>query len=228
MSRVEHLAEGVTLYLGDCREILPTLGPVDAAVTDQPYGTGWASGGRGIGEFGAKHQSPAWDIWSTDWIALCQAGTVAAFCPASRLMDLFNAFGGGQLRAYVKSNPRPALGSADAPSIEPIVVYPKVRFGTVQHFTTYNGDNEFHPTQKPLALMQWLVSGVSALGETVVDPFMGSGTTGVAAVKLGRRFIGIEIELAYFDIACRRIRAALDTPDLFIEPPKPLRQEAFL
>lgn len=227
-ARKEVLADGVELFLGDCREILPTLPKVDAVVTDQPYGTGWVrGGGKNAGEFAAAGEKPAWDVWNTDWIGLAKAETVAAFCPSSRLRDLLNAFGGGALRTYVKSNPRPALGG-DAPSLEPIVVYPKVRFGAQQHFTAYNGDNDFHPTQKPISLMCWLVEGVTARGETVLDPFMGSGSTGVAAVQLGRRFIGIEIEPKYFDIACRRISEALRQQDLFIEKPKPAKQEAML
>jgi site-specific DNA-methyltransferase (adenine-specific)/modification methylase len=84
-----------------------------------------------------------------------------------------------------------------------------------------------HPTQKPLGLMRWCLDFVPD-ARTILDPFMGSGTTGVAAVKLGRRFIGIEIEEKYFDIACRRISEALKQPDLFIERPKPAKQEAFL
>lgn len=217
MSRKETIAEGVELYLGDCREILPTLGKVDAVVTDQPYGTGWVrGGGKNAGDFAASGEKPAWDVWNTDWIKLAQADTFAAFCPSSRLRDLLNDFGGGQLRTYVKSNPRPALGT-DAPSLEPIVIYPKVRFGSTQHLVAYNGDNQFHPTQKPLSIMQWLVEGVSAPGELVCDPFMGSGSTGVAAVRLGRRFIGIEIEPQYFEAACRRIGEATKQPDLFIE-----------
>ncbi len=62
----------------------------------------------------------------------------------------------------------------------------------------------------------------------ILDPFMGSGTTGVACAKLGRKFIGIEIEPKYFDIACERIRKAYDQPDMFIERPKPPKQEALL
>lgn len=225
MTRVETIGDA-TLYLGDCREILRTLPRVDAIVTDQPYGTGWVRGGRGVGKFSADGEKPAWDVWNTDWIALARAGTVAAFCPSSRLRDLLNAFGGGQLRAYIKSNPRPALGEADAPSIEPIVVYPKVRFGSTAHFVAYNGDNEDHPTQKPLQLMHWLVRGVSAAGETVCDPFMGSGTTGVACVQLGRRFVGIEISPEYFDAACRRVEEAWKQPRLFDEPKPPPTQGA--
>ena len=84
-----------------------------------------------------------------------------------------------------------------------------------------------HPTQKPLATITPLLTVSTLRGETILDPFMGSGTTGVAAVKLGRKFIGIEIEPKYFDIAVRRIQAALDAPDMFVERPKPAKQETF-
>ena len=80
-----------------------------------------------------------------------------------------------------------------------------------------------HPTQKPVPLMKWCIERTGA--ETILDPFMGSGTTGVACAKLGRTFIGIEIEPKYFDIACRRIEAAMNQPDLFIEQPKPKAEQ---
>ena len=80
------------------------------------------------------------------------------------------------------------------------------------------GENSIHPTQKPIAVMEWAI-GKSADADTILDPFMGSGTTGVAAVKLGRKFIGIEIEPKYFDIACRRISEALKQGDLLIDMP---------
>ena len=83
-----------------------------------------------------------------------------------------------------------------------------------------------HPTQKPIELMEWCLSLLPD-ASTILDPFMGSGTTGVACVKLGRRFIGIEIEPRYFDIACRRIEEATKQPDLFIEPPREAEQLAF-
>lgn len=81
-----------------------------------------------------------------------------------------------------------------------------------------------HPNEKPVALIQRLLKKCPP--GHVLDPFMGSGTTGVAAVKLGRKFTGIEIEPKYFDIACRRISDALARPDMFVEPPKPAKQEA--
>ncbi len=74
-------------------------------------------------------------------------------------------------------------------------------------------DGKEHPTQKPLQLMQWCL-GFLPEKDTILDPFMGSGTTGVACAKLGRKFIGIEIEPKYFDIACKRVQAAVDEPRL--------------
>jgi DNA modification methylase len=84
-----------------------------------------------------------------------------------------------------------------------------------------------HPFQKPLAVMEWCL-GFLPDAETILDPFMGSGTTGVACVNLGRKFIGIEIEPKYFDIACRRIEEAYRQPRLFVEPPPQPKQEALL
>ncbi|RJP47930.1 MAG: site-specific DNA-methyltransferase [Anaerolineaceae bacterium] len=85
-----------------------------------------------------------------------------------------------------------------------------------------------HPCSRALVHQEFVVNWCSDEGETILDPFMGSGTTGVAAVKLGRKFIGIEIEPKYFDIACRRISDALKQPDMFVEQPKPPKQEALL
>lgn len=87
------------------------------------------------------------------------------------------------------------------------------------------GETGDHPTQKPLSLMKWCIEHLPPTARTILDPFMGSGTTGVAAAMLGRRFIGIEIDPKYFDIACRRIEAAMKQPDLFIEQPKPKAQQ---
>jgi len=85
-----------------------------------------------------------------------------------------------------------------------------------------------HPTQKPLALMKWCIGFLPEDAQTILDPFMGSGTTGVACAKLGRKFIGIELDEDYFNIACERIRKAYDQPDLFVEPPQVMKQEDLL
>ena len=84
-------------------------------------------------------------------------------------------------------------------------------------------DGKEHPTQKPIQLMQWCL-GFLPQGHTILDPFMGSGTTGVACANLGRSFIGIELDPGYFDIACRRIAKACEQPRLFDDPPpKPVQ-----
>lgn len=86
-------------------------------------------------------------------------------------------------------------------------------------------DGAVHPTQKPLALIKWCIKYLPPTAQTILDPFMGSGTTGVACAKMGRKFIGIEREPEYFDIACKRIEDAYKQPDLFVAPvAKPIQQ----
>ncbi len=82
-----------------------------------------------------------------------------------------------------------------------------------------------HPTQKPVGVMKWCLKQLPSNCRTILDPFMGSGTTGIAAVKGGYSFTGIEIDPTYFEIACRRISEAHRQPDLFIESSAPLKQE---
>jgi len=97
----------------------------------------------------------------------------------------------------------------------------------VLSFAPVDGEAKDHIAEKPIKLLETLV-GITLPGAVVLDPFMGSGTTGIAAVQLGRKFIGIEIEPKYFDIACRRISDTLSQPDMFIKKPKPAKQEVFL
>jgi len=85
-----------------------------------------------------------------------------------------------------------------------------------------------HPTPKPVDLMGRIIRNSSDRDDVVLDPFMGSGTTGVACVKLGRKFIGIEIDRKYFDIACRRIEEAYAQPDMFVEAEKPKAEQIAL
>lgn len=97
--------------------------------------------------------------------------------------------------------------------------------GTVANIISQMPPRErLHPNEKPIELIERLVSIHTSEADTVCDPFMGSGTTGVACAKLGRKFIGIELEPKYFDIACRRIDEAYKQPRLFAEPaPKPVQ-----
>lgn len=221
MSRIEHLAEGVTLYLGDCREILPTLGKVDAVVTDPPYGIAhlWKGGNRhGWGKASDE------GVLRNEWDVSPLSGELLNLILASAKEHVIwggNYFDLPPSRCwYVWNKPERGFTLAEAElawtnkdSIVRVFDAPRSEPGRV------------HPTQKPVALMSWCIEKVKG---TVLDPFMGSGTTGVACAKIGRRFIGIEIEPKYFDIARRRIQAALDAPDMFIEAPKPAKQEAML
>jgi site-specific DNA-methyltransferase (adenine-specific)/modification methylase len=91
----------------------------------------------------------------------------------------------------------------------------------------WSGEEKQHPTMKPLAVMLWSIEK-SGNAETILDPFMGSGTTGVAAIQMGRKFIGIEREPKYFDIACNRIEQAVAQPQLFeTEPVKHIQEDMF-
>jgi DNA modification methylase len=243
MSRVEKLAKGVELHLGDCREILPTLPRVDAVVTDPPYGVGFTgkktkhtnnSGGCSYLDTEENFRTVILPAISS---ALGVADRAAIFTGIRRLNEypppkdiggITCPNGGGRSSwgfgcyhpiAFYGSSPYIAAGLGARPTAT-------VMYHPGMHVTCEN-DNE-HPCPKPIAFMEWAVNIATLTNQTILDPFMGSGTTGVAAVKLGRRFIGIEIEERYFDIAVRRIQAALDAPDLFVESPGPARQEALL
>lgn len=100
------------------------------------------------------------------------------------------------------------------------------RHGVFTFNKSHGGGKAPHPTTKPLPLMRELVSLFTADRDVILDPFMGSGTTGIACAKMGRKFIGIEIDEKYFDIACRRIEEAYKQPDMFIAPVEPQIQEA--
>lgn len=99
--------------------------------------------------------------------------------------------------------------------------------GVYTHLCNPTSRHGAHPTEKPINLMSDLVRDFTNQGQTILDPFMGSGTTGVACIKLGRKFIGIELDPDYFDIACQRIRDAYAQPDMFLEAEKPSKPEQF-
>jgi|688.fasta_scaffold600516_2 site-specific DNA-methyltransferase (adenine-specific)/modification methylase len=191
-----------TLFLGDCLELLPTLAAGFVYVTDQPYGTGWVRGGGAVGEFKAKHEKPEWDVWDLTWLKkLNSPKRIAAFCPAARTEELCYALTSPMVMHYRKSNVRP-----NGLDREPIVVSPpRVPRNDEWKKLAYNGDMPFHPCQKPLPIMAWLLESVSDETETVVDPFMGSGTTGVACLRTGRNFIGIEKDPKHFATAVERL-----------------------
>ena len=209
--RIETIG-AATLYCGDCREVLPTLPKVDAVITDPPYGMAEKLSSTGSGRWKKLYDAKggfAWDqeapklvldlpafadrviIWGGNFFAL----------PPSREWLVWNKI----IRNFSTSVCELAWTNLDRP---------------VDAFDYSHGqlatEGKQHPTQKPLGLMKWCIekTGV-ADGALILDPYMGSGTTGVAAVQMGRRFIGIEREPKYFDIAVRRIEQAQKQSDMF-------------
>lgn len=215
MSRVEVIGD-CTLYLGDCREILPTLGGYAVCLSDPPYGMNYQSG-RATDTLwsGGKRIAGDKDTSARDGmlrlIGDCPAlifGTRKRPEPAATRMVL-----------TWDKGPALGMGALDLPwkpSSEEIYVIGKgftgrrdesnVLYCPPVQSMAKNG--RLHPNEKPVALLQRLLAKSPA--GTVIDPFMGSGSTGEAAIKSGRAFIGIESVAAYFDIACRRLAKAVD------------------
>jgi site-specific DNA-methyltransferase (adenine-specific) len=204
-----------TLYQGDCREILPTLGKVEAVVTDPPYGMAFKSNHRII-----EHREIANDKDDTLLAWACEidaSHSKYVFCrwdniyampkPKSLITWVKNNWSMGDLLHEHGRQTEVALFYSGAehqwPNERPsdVVMAPRTA-------------NSYHPTEKSVELMQKVVKWTSGI---VIDPFMGSGTTGVACVKMNRSFIGIELDPDYFEIACQRIRDAYAQPDMFYE-----------
>lgn len=233
--RKETLADGVELYLGDCREVLASFPPcfrVDAVITDPPYGVNLGKDGpSSIG----KTAYASFEDTPENIRAVCvpvleeciRRFGRAVFTPGNKncfsypqpdeIGAIFNPAGAGFSKwGFTTSQPILYYGKdPHSPAKKPQAIY-----------STELSEKNGHPCPKPFKLMKWLVDRGSLHGETVLDPFMGSGTTGVAAVNLGRKFIGIELEPKYFDIARRRIADELSRPSMFVETPKPAKQEA--
>jgi site-specific DNA-methyltransferase (adenine-specific) len=222
-----------TLYLGDCMDILPTLDRVDAVITDPPYivgakGCGLAGDRVYLKEITDKKLDDGFDF-----SLLTNFENWMVFCGKQQLVELLNfaesQTGKWMLLTWNKTNPTPLTNNNYLPDTEYIVHLwqPNRLFGKYQDKSRFivlpAGGGEFdHPTVKPLAIMNKCVSLTSKTNETILDPFMGSGTTGVAAVQMGRKFIGIEREPKYFDIACRRIEDAQKQLDMFAETITPV------
>ncbi len=221
----EVLAEGVELWLGDCVEVLPLLGKIDALVTDPPYGIAenykspvsgkkwkktWQNRVNGIDLRNSWDQKPVDNVFLLRLIEMVKEAIIWGGnyfdLPPSRCWFVWD-----------KSQRNFSLADGELAW---------TNLNSVLRIATIMRDSKSeHPTQKPMALMLWCLSRID--GNIIFDPFMGSGTTGVAAVSLGRSFIGIEKEPTYFDMACRRIDAALSKDSFFIPKPKqrrPLKQ----
>ncbi len=215
-----------TLYLGDCMDILPMLEKVDAVITDPPYGIGADTGIGKITKEGSDF-SKALKGWDS------------STPPKELFDDLIKKakvciFWGGN---YFSLPPTPTLLIWDKVQPEKFTLAmaevawcntgKPMKIYRWKSMSINNGNPKHHPTQKPLGLMKWCIQQAGN-PETILDPFMGSGTTGVAAIQLGRKFIGIEREPKYFDIACERIEQAVAQGQLFAPEPMKQIQESFL
>lgn len=226
-ARVEQIGLA-TLYLGDCREIAPSLPRPAAVITDPPYGIAHQKGASGKrGAYSGRHDvrrngdaiagdaepfDPAPWLTAADAVVLWGANHFAQRLPHGRWLA-WNKLGG----------------------MEPWDSFSDVEFawhserGADRIFSHLwkglcqagAGEKRDHPTQKPVALMRWCIEQAKvAPGGLILDPYLGSGSTGVAAVQMGHPFTGIEIDPRYFDTACRRIEAAQRQADLFVQPMK--------
>jgi DNA modification methylase len=197
---VVRLSDSVTLINGDCRDVLPV--ECDIIITDQPYGTGWIrGGGKKAGEFKRRKEGAEWDVFDLAWMDAAPP-RVAAFCPVQGVWDMCQRLPRPHVLKYRKTNPAPY-----GVPCEPVVSSHAMPGEWEKAF--YNGDNSLHPCQKPVDLLAWLVNGLTVEGETVCDPFMGSGSTGVACIRTGRKFIGVEKDARYFEIARQRLENEL-------------------
>lgn len=191
--------DGITIYHGDCRDVLPGLGPVDLVLTDPPYGIeGTWSGGNSHGW--GRHRGKA-EVWDTrpDWftstvplkpVAIVWGGQYLGLPPSGSWLvwdKIVREWTGGHCELAWTNLGKPIRAFS----------YAHGQLAT---------EGKDHPTQKPLPLMRWCIefAGIPE-GGLVLDPFMGSGTTLRAAMDLGRRAIGIEIEERYCEIAARRL-----------------------
>jgi site-specific DNA-methyltransferase (adenine-specific) len=201
-----------TLYLGACEDVLPLIERVDACITDPPYGinANKQTLGKGKKEF---DRGGDWDSGAPD-LELCVASApLLCFWGGNYFTDQLPPTNDWLI--WHKVNDGRSFSECEMAW---------TNFGRqTRHLSHHwSGEEKQHPTQKPLPVMHWCIKQ-SKIAGTILDPFMGSGTTGVAAIQLGRKFIGIERDPRYFDIACKRIEQAVAQGQLFA--PEPAKQE---
>jgi len=239
--RVETIGSA-KLYLGDCMEIMQCLPEVDHVITDPPYSANthkMAKTNKGAGHGVGLVTFACLDGEQFDAVMLACLGVsygwVVATCDYKHAARWYESEKFVRLGAWVKPNPMPQI-SADRPAqgFETVLIlhsgatkklWNRGGGAGIWTFPVHAGSEV--PTQKPLQLISALVSDFTQVGESIADPFMGSGTTGVAALQLGREFVGIEKDEKHFDIACRRIEQAYKQGNLFADLRKPAEQIGF-
>jgi DNA modification methylase len=219
--RTEQLAEGVTLILGDCRDYLPTAPIFDAIVTDPPYGI---RADEAIGPASSGWTQYAVNKWDRER-------------PSKELFELILSrskfqiiWGGNYFTDYLPPSMQWLVwdkGQRDFSLADCEFAWTSqnkaARIFTYPRALALQ-DGKVHPTQKPIELIAWCLDQSPKTVRTVCDPFLGSGTSAIACVKRGLSFVGVERHEPYFDVACRRIEAALKEPDMFVASPAPLKQ----
>lgn len=232
IKRTEIIGDCV-LHLGNCLEIMPLVGKVDAVVTDPPYGMGykpekWKKYSGGASEWKPIHGdlekfNPHPFLNFRD-VILWGFNYYSDMLPVGALLIWDKRCTEAGDKMYGSSIESAWMKNGSGAKIKRLL-----HGGVVNADSAYgNNEKRVHPTQKPIELMKWCIEQTDN-AQTILDPFMGSGTTGVACVKLGRKFIGIELDEQYFDIACERIRKAYAQPDMFINAPapKPVQETMF-
>jgi site-specific DNA-methyltransferase (adenine-specific) len=242
--RVERIGDA-TLYLGDSREVLPSLSDMDAVVTDPPYEVtptsithykpggspllrGWMGESYPVGH-GKMFAVPGFSEWAALVFAACRADADAYFMVNDKKLAEMQAamIGGGWQLHNILVWKKP-MGIPNRWYFKDAEFCLYMWRGTArtirmppstQVFAAGHTIDREHNSQKPVSLMAHYVLNSTDLGDVVLDPFMGSGTTGVACARLGRRFVGIEIEERYFDVACRRIEQTQRQQDMFVPVP---------
>lgn len=198
-----------TVYLGDCLDVLPTLAPVDCVITDPPYGVNFKYASH-------KDDPAAYQEWRDKWLPMLREKSPLVGV-STGIRQLFTWPAPTWTLCWHKPGCM-AQASIGVNNWEPFVLYGKPKRQVVDVFRAVivpDKNLEGHPCPKPL---QWgieLVAKLTEPGQSVLDPFMGSGTVGVACLNLGRHFVGIEIEQQYFDMACERLTNALRQERLF-------------
>ena len=214
--RVETIGSA-TLYEADCIDALQIIGAVDAVITDPPYGIGLDYALEGFDDTPEELQA-----------------LIDSFVPLCRQIAPIVSITPGNVNHYLYPKPTWTLcwfnraGAGSGPwgfsCWQPILCYgpdPYLRLSMgrrpdfIEHSET--SEKNGHPCTKPIRFQKLWIERVALDAQTILDPFMGSGTTGVAAVQMGRKFIGIEREERYFEIACKRIEQAQRQGDFFVE-----------
>lgn len=212
-----------TLYLGDCKDVIPLVGRVNAVITDPPYEIGRDGKPPSSSSHGGHkgYEAKGWDKARPSaevFAAILRISPTVVIWGGNYFADLLPPK--GKWLAWDKGQ---RISQADA-ELAWTSLDGAMRVFTLNRAEIAN-DGAVHPTQKPVRLMEWTLAQVDAKG-VILDPFMGSGSTGVACIRRGCDFVGVERDPDYFEIACRRIDEANSQPRFFDDAPKPMVQQA--